>query len=447
MTLHRLHTPTPLKRAALVGGALAALAAGGSLALARSKPPMPRITSHPTHTSTRTSARFTLSDSQKRVRFYCAIDEKKFAHCPGRTSYTHVSDGTHTFHVKAMDGAGHASDTASYAWIVDHGAPRILITFPANGALLSAAAYAAGCSARGALCGTATDRVRISSISVSIRQNQTGRYWTGSSYGSAAERFVAAGLSTRRGGANWLYKLPLPAPDGDFYTVHVRARDALGNSTPPGRQARSTFTIDTTAPPAPTITSEPSVVTSETSASFGFTGTQTAGFQCRLDASAFAACASPAGYAGLGVGAHTFTVRALDRVGNVSPPASYAWMVQTGQGQPFGISGVAQAPLYPGGASAEVPLTLTNTASAPIAVTDVQARVSETSQTGCQAAWFAVKPASVPAAGIVVPANGTVTLPAQGATALSVQMVESHTNQDACQGATLTLTYTGSAHS
>jgi hypothetical protein len=445
MSFRRLHTLSTLRRVALVVVALAALAAGGSLALARSKPSMPRISSHPAHMTTNRTARFKLSDSQKRVRFYCAVDRKKFAPCKTIESYTRVSDGTHKFRVKAMDGSGHASDTASYSWIVDHSAPSTLITFPANAALLSAAGYGAGCSHHGGVCGSAGDRVPVSSITVSIRQNQTGKYWNGSSYGSRTEHFLAASRSTLRGGANWLYKLPLPAPDGS-YTVHVGARDALGNSTPPGHQASSTFTLDTTAPPAPAIASEPPDPTSQTSASFSFTDTQTASFQCRLDASAFAACGSPASYHGLGVGPHTFAVRALDSVGNVSAPTSYVWTVQSAQRQTFGISGAAQTPLYPGGASAEVPLTLTNPGSTPIIVTDIQASVSATNQAGCQTAWFTVKPASVPAAGIAVPSNGTVTLPAQGAKPPSIQMAESGTNQDACKGATLTLRYTGSAH-
>jgi hypothetical protein len=44
-----------------------------------------------------------------------------------------------------------------------------------------------------------------------------------------------------------------------------------------------------------------------------------------------------------------------------------------------------------------------------------------------------------------VPPGGSVTLPSQGATTPFIQMVDTRTNQDACQGTTVGLDYTGSA--
>ena len=67
----------------------------------------------------------------------------------------------------------------------------------------------------------------------------------------------------------------------------------------------------------------------------------------------------------------------------------------------------------------------------------------------------AVYPAQALAAGkevsvmvrVTVGVDGSVTLPAQGGTAPTLQMVETGSAQDACKGANLTLGYTGSAHS
>ena len=52
---------------------------------------------------------------------------------------------------------------------------------------------------------------------------------------------------------------------------------------------------------------------------------------------------------------------------------------------------------------------------------------------GCSAAGYQITQASIPAAGVSVPANGSVTLPAQGATTAAIQMIDTETDQDPCQ--------------
>jgi hypothetical protein len=85
-----------------------------------------------------------------------------------------------------------------------------------------------------------------------------------------------------------------------------------------------------TTPPETTITSGPSATSSSTSASFEFTASESASFECSMDDAPFAACASPAAYSGIGDGSHTFRVRATDAAGNTDPtPAEQTWTVQT----------------------------------------------------------------------------------------------------------------------
>ena len=73
--------------------------------------------------------------------------------------------------------------------------------------------------------------------------------------------------------------------------VSVEAKDTAGNLS---SAANFTWTVDTTVPPKPVITSTPANPTNQTSASFGFSDTQPAvSFQCQLDGSGFSACTSP----------------------------------------------------------------------------------------------------------------------------------------------------------
>ena len=110
------------------------------------------------------------------------------------------------------------------------------------------------------------------------------------------------------------------------HTFQVRATDGVDPST----SAARTWTVDTVAPPVPTITSGPSRPVASRSASFSFTddegGTT---FECRLDGGLFAPCVSPRVLTGLAQGPHTFRVRALDAAGNASAAASRAWKVDT----------------------------------------------------------------------------------------------------------------------
>lgn len=77
-----------------------------------------------------------------------------------------------------------------------------------------------------------------------------------------------------------------------------------------------------------TITASPSGTVASASASFSFFGSEPGGFECRLDGASFADCSSPAAYAGLANGAHSFEVRATDAAGNVDlTPAKRSWSV------------------------------------------------------------------------------------------------------------------------
>jgi hypothetical protein len=121
------------------------------------------------------------------------------------------------------------------------------------------------------------------------------------------------------------------------HTFAVEAVDLSNRTSNPTQYA---WTIDTVAPPAPTITSKPAAVVASGSASFGFNDTEAGvAFECQLDGSAFASCTSPAAYSGLATGQHTFAVRARDAAGNAGPATSYSWRVDiTPPAQPTGLT-------------------------------------------------------------------------------------------------------------
>jgi lysyl oxidase len=82
-------------------------------------------------------------------------------------------------------------------------------------------------------------------------------------------------------------------------------------------------------PPETNITAGPSGTSNSASATFEFSSSEPgASFECKLDAGAFASCASPKSYSNLSEGAHIFEVRATDAAGNVdATPAKRSWTV------------------------------------------------------------------------------------------------------------------------
>jgi hypothetical protein len=205
-------------------------------------------------------------------------------------------------------------------------------------------------------------------------------------------------------------------------------------------------------PPAPVIGGHPPASAAAAGATFTFTDTQGGvHFVCRVDTRPPVRCVSPTSYSGLAAGPHLFSVVEVDQAGNVSPPASYRWTIAPAQtqGMRFAMAGDATGVLLPGSAPAPVGLRITNPNPAAIHVTSITASLDPTSlPTGCQAAWFQITQSDASASRpVAVPPHGSVTLPAQGVSAPTVALTESGTNQDACQRAHLTLTYSGNADS
>jgi len=273
-------------------------------------PPDTSITSAPSNPSNSSSASFSFTSTEAGGSFQCrlfdvgGLDTSTFAACTSPRSYTGLGNGSHTFQVRAIDLTGNVDPTpASYTWTVDITSPTVNITSPTTTPTYNTTISPI------ALGGTAADNNAVTQVTWS---NDRG----GSGTASGTASWTASGIVLLSG----------------TNVLTVTARDAAGNI------GTGTLTVTYTPPPPPpdttppdtTITAAPSNPSSSSSPSFSFTSTEAGSFECQLDGSGFAACASPGGYSNLANGSHTFQVRAIDLAGNVDPtPASYAWTIDT----------------------------------------------------------------------------------------------------------------------
>jgi hypothetical protein len=414
-------------------------------------PPAPVISSQPSDPSAVKSATFTYTDTQSGVTFECQLDGGSYANCPGGSkTYSKLADERHTFRVRAAAGTSKTSAGSTVSWTVDTTPPGVALVDPPNGAILGAAAWGHGCPRGAGLCGTAMDFASgVTAVSVSISDG-AGHWWGGSAFNRSSETFQNAQLSNHGArSVTWSYAMGLPA-DGR-YTVHTIATDGAGNKS---ATQSSTFTVDTTAPPAPSISSGPEATTTARSASFSFADQEPgATLECSRDNAKFKRCTSPLTYPSNAIRAHQFQVRAKDGAGNISSSATYRWTVvkqsKETSGKPFTVTGNAGGGLAPG-VSQPLLVTIHNPNTVPITVTSLVAEVrAATSNSACDGPTnVAITQSDISATNtVLVPAGGQLTLPNGTVHAPQVLMRDLATNQDACKNATFTFNYSGSAHS
>jgi hypothetical protein len=118
-----------------------------------------------------------------------------------------------------------------------------------------------------------------------------------------------------------------PLANGN-HRLFVRAVDVAGNVS---AVAARSFKVDT-IPPRVTISSGPATGSSSSNArpSFGFAANEPhVTFRCRLDSGAARPCQPPFATGPLAGGRHSFAVTATDRAGNVGPPATRTWTIDS----------------------------------------------------------------------------------------------------------------------
>ena len=341
-------------------------------------PPTVAIDQGPPELSNSATANFTFSSNDQQATFECRLDsdeESGWESCDSPKQLTGLTDGGHSFDVRATDALGNTSEVASRDWMVDTTAPEVTID-----------------AAPDLLVNVATATFEFSSTdnlpSFECEIDNGGwdecvspKYYTGLSEGSHTFRVRATDLAGNTGAVDehtWTVDLtdpevtiddgPAPLstsataeitfsadeqgtfecridsseaadwaecdspyqtgtlPEGD-HSFEVRLTDAAGNVS--GVEVHE-WTIDLTAPVA-TITVAPPALVKSADATFEFTADDAeATFECRVDSTqenAWADCESPRDLTGLTDGDHVFEVRATDEAGNTGPVDTHEWTV------------------------------------------------------------------------------------------------------------------------
>lgn len=219
---------------------------------------------------------FQFESSKADSTFVCSTDGGAFAPCSSPANTGVLSEGPHTFAIKAIDDVGNEEDQANeVGFTVDFTAPTSTITVPNEGEAFT----------------TNQPEFEFSADEIATFECQIdGEDWVACESPYETDEL-----------------------DDGNHTFALRAKDRAGNiESPP-----VTRNFSTEAPPRVTITSgiEDGGISNQTTQAFEFEASESdATFECRIDSdqpSDWAACNSGVEMTSLNDGSHTFEVRAL----------------------------------------------------------------------------------------------------------------------------------------
>ncbi|WP_143092689.1 Ig-like domain-containing protein [Arsenicibacter rosenii] len=267
-------------------------------------PPDTTLTSNPPNPTNSSSATFTFTGSDNvtapgNLTYEVQLDGTGFSSGASPKTYTGLADGPHTFQVRAVDEAGNPDPTpASYTWNIDTTPPPApVVIAPANGSKTN--------NNKPTVRGTAE-----ANISVTILIDGT-----------------SVGTVTANAGGKWMFTLSNALADGS-HTAKARATDDAGNTSVDSNT--NTFTVDTTAPPAPVV-SAPANGSRTNNNKPTVSGTAEAGSTVTVTIDNTDIGTTTADASGnwtftissaLSDGSHTAKARATDDVGNTGPDSN-----------------------------------------------------------------------------------------------------------------------------
>ncbi len=372
-------------------------------------PPPPQITARPGVVGRNTNPAWSFT-AEAGASTFCQLspagpNPTGVSPCAGTQSYSVDTDGAYVFSVYATDAFGRSSATTSDTYVLDRVAPAAPVitelTSPQTGAtptwaftaedgavptcrlLQGGTVVSSGCSAaRSATYSLTRDGAYTFSVFVTDAAGNVSATAMSGSYVLDRTAPVAPVITGGPGAAGadetvqWSFSAEfaastscqlqspgLPAPgfsacstpttaryiliDEGSYTFSVRATDAAGNTGPP---VTSKYTLDRTAPAAPSITSAPPSRGNDVAPTWAFTAERGAKTSCQLRRGAmvvepFAPCSQSRTYTLTTDGVYVFSVRATDAAGNTGPPATSTYSLDATAPETPTIS---SAPASPG---------------------------------------------------------------------------------------------------
>jgi hypothetical protein len=337
----------------------------------------PTIVAAPANPSNDSTPTFAFTGAAAGETYVCKLDSGAWVDCTSPfTANPALTDGAHAFYVALKDAAGNIGPADSAVWMVDTTAPATqptMTTVPSNPSAVTTPSFAFTGAAYNEtyLCildgGTPfpctspytgpalLDGSHTFSVALVDEAGNVGTpvvtTWTIAATPPVSQAVFVSGpsgptsnatpifvLSGATGGQTYLCQLdggawqacasPLTTPtlaDGS-HTLAIRTANAAGVGGP---IATRSFTVDTSAPAAPTMTAVPSNPSNSAAATVTFTAEPGATVQCSLDGATWTTCTSPLSLTGLADGSHTLLTRAVDAAGNVGATSTTTWTVDT----------------------------------------------------------------------------------------------------------------------
>ena len=251
-------------------------------------PPATTLAAEPQGTINTSTPTFTFSADEPGSTFECKVDSGAFTGCSSPSQTQVLSEGSHTFQVRAIDPSGNVDGSPAQRSVTIEAPIQTAITSGPSGPINTPTAT------------FSFDAANPSTVFVCLVDDVPVSV-------PCSSEFTTAAL-----------------PDGP-HSFTVRGTDGVNTS-----EDSSEFVVDTVAPDT-SLASGPGAVTNQVRPSFELAAQEGSSFECRIDSAPFASCVSPFEPGeDLPDGAHTFEARATDPAGNAEvDPLVVAFEVDT----------------------------------------------------------------------------------------------------------------------